>query len=75
MHRVSLARWTYAGRMQSAHSGHMLNNPTNEQGVANALNEWSAHAVLDLSCKHAGCALGVRHVCARCALGQALGVR
>ena len=68
MHSVLLARWTYTVRMHSACREHMLNNPTDSQRVASARNEWSAHVALDMRYKHAGCALGARYVCARCAL-------
>ena len=43
MHSVLLARCAYTVRVQSAHSAHMLKNPTNAQRVASARNEWPVH--------------------------------
>ena len=43
MHSVLLARSAYTVRVQSAHSAHVLKNPTNAQRVASARNEWPAN--------------------------------
>ena len=44
-----------------------------QQSASREHNEWPAYASLDMRCKHAGCALGVRWVCARCAPGRLYG--
>ena len=43
MHSVLLARWTYAVRMHSAQTEHVLKKSTSAQRVAGVLDEWPAH--------------------------------